>query len=178
MALIDPATWLLFLGEEGVPATADPLTFVLAAPPPPAADLVEAAVAYLTARPELAAAFGTPLWCWGEEAPRRTPYPFAVLTSALEASSWASVDADGDVPYQDDLQLAVAVYATDKDLARSLGRLLESALDDAPLAFATGQLLLIRRASRSTAKGPGYGPGGVDAWQCALTFECSVARYE
>lgn len=145
------------------------LLFAGGAPSALAADLLEAAIAYLGASPAVAAAL--PGGVWGDEAPAGAALPFAVLSEPEGDSDNESLGASIETA-----TLQLSVFAADKAAARAIRRTLAALLSDAPLTFAAGALLHLRADGRTGMKDPDRGPGGRDVWQEVQLFEAVVGH--
>jgi hypothetical protein len=142
-------------------------------PPPPPDDLVDAVEARI-----LALLVPSPLtWFGTGQAPPGQALPYAELGAFDELAEYQSEGEDGSAPYDDRGELPIAVYAGTDSAAKSLGRLVQARLVDAPLAFLDGELLQLRRGRRSgPSLDPDPAPGGGDCWSVQLSFPTITAR--
>lgn len=142
--------------------------------------LVGAIVAHLEATPALVTAFGQDDASdrfFADSAPAGCPLPYLLaLDPAGETPSWESEDEEGAPSSTDEGEVQVSVFAASKAQAIALRRLVEAALDDAPLDPGDGYLMYFRRGHRIGQLDPGGAEGGADAWQEIRMYRSLIAR--
>lgn len=140
---------------------------------PIGADFVAAVTAQLGAVASVARAFGhspsTPKF-QGIQAATAVALPYARILELPADTTFESADGAGVIHYYEAGELQVDVFATSESQARTLGRLVASALDDAPLIFATGTCLEIRRSRAFFTPEPDAGPGTAIVYHRVLLF--------
>jgi hypothetical protein len=135
----------------------------LAGDDPTPDDLVDAVVGRL--RSTLVAA-GALTWAGTGLAPPGQDLPYCSVGEPDEDTTY--LDTDGSA--MADGHLVLTCYADGKKAARLAGDRAARSLQDCPLVFAAGSLVLLRQASRSAELDPDPAPGGGDCWQEARTF--------
>lgn len=140
------------------------------------ADLGDAAFGHLVADAVCVAAFGRPNWLWDDVAPVGSPLPYAAMADVSAQAGYESQDADGSIPCEDEISFQVSAFAATKPRARSLGRLVAAALNDAPLAFDAGTLRYLRRGATHVEQCDVKGPNNVNIYQCVVQFDAVVDR--
>ena len=139
-----------------------------------AADVFEAAVAYLLADGPTVSAFAGGISA--DEAAVGDALPYLVLSEPEGSDEYESASADGTPNGLERLQIQAAIYASGKAAARALRRQLRATLKDAPLVFAGGTLLYLRPSTHSGARDPDLGPDGETVWQEVQIFDCLAGR--
>jgi hypothetical protein len=135
----------------------------LAGDDPTPDDLVDAVVGRL--RSTLVAA-GALTWAGTGLAPPGQALPYLSVGEPDEADS--ALDTQG--AQLADGHLALTAYAGTKKAARLAADRAFAALQDAPLEFLAGSLVLLRQVGRSAELDPDPAPGGGDCWQEARSF--------
>jgi hypothetical protein len=135
----------------------------VAGPGPLPDDLVDAALARLEST--LVAA-GALTWAGTGLAPPGQALPYCSAGEPDEADE--ALDTQGD--QLADGHLMLTCYAGSKKAARLAGDRVAAALQDAPLEFLAGSLVLLRQVGRSAMLDPDPAPGGGDCWQEVRTF--------
>lgn len=149
---------------------------LIAPPPPPiAGDLVEALVARLSAA---MVAPGLLSWAGTGRSPgfREAALPFALIGTLDEEADYQE-DGSGHAPFDDVGSVPLLVFAGTEAAARALSRAISAALTDAPLVFADGDLLMIRRTARgSPVLDVDPAAGGKGCWTAHLMFATITAK--
>lgn len=144
-----------------------------------ASDFIAAVVAQLQQTGSVASAFGdtttTPKF-QGTVAFRPAALPFARLIEVGEESLFQSIGSDGATVHLDRGELQVDVFATSEASARSLGRLVAAALNDAPIVFADGTLLELRQSRSFFVPEPDPGPGAAVVYHRVVLFTYLIQR--
>lgn len=140
------------------------------------ADLIEAVTAWLAADTTVTSLLADGVAGeWGDEAPVGTNFPFLVTWKVDEETTYESSAAPGvPVPSDDEGEIQVSVLATSKSGANAIGQTVRHSLNDAPLRFDGGELLMIRQIGKHTVKDPELGPQGTDVWQTVCRFKTIV----
>lgn len=144
--------------------------------PPLPDDLVDAIVALVQST---MVSTGQLTWFGSGEAPGwdEATLPYARILEFAEDAEYQSEDEAGSSPYDDRASIPIAVYASTAAAAKSLGKILSNALTDAPLAFDDGELLYLRRVSKSNPSiDPDDAPDGGDCWSVNLIFPAITAK--
>lgn len=139
-------------------------------PPVTYATLLEAVVATLKG----ALVPGTVTGVYSDRVPPRTQAPYVVIYSAIESPDYMT-DASG-VDYIDSGSFQASVFAEGRVAARDIGRQVESALNDAPLTFDDGTLMVLRREWRNVEMDPDRDPAGKPLWACQVQFAYECQR--
>ncbi len=136
-------------------------------------DFFEALVAYLLADAGLMAAL--PGGVSADDGVVGDVLPYAVLSEqGFDTLNESATSTPNGI---DTGQVQVMIFAEGKALARSLRRRAVAAIQDVPLAFATGTLIYLRDAGPLPAtKDPDLGPNGVDVWVETLVFDVVIGR--
>ena len=143
-------------------------------------DLFEAVCLWLEQYPGLALAFGhtsaTPKFL-AEPAARGTDPPYLVYSEDSEPLSYQTAGTGYPISAVGEGVFFLSIYASGKTSARTLGRQVASALSDAPLTFADGELLYLRPSNLKFPIVKTIAPGGnVAAYQRLLEFRYIVDR--
>lgn len=143
-----------------------------------AADLIAAVVAQLQNNSPCATAFGD-----SPSTPKfqsiqafKAVLPYVRVLELPTSDMFQSAGQDGSPNYFEHGQLQVDVFATGESSARSLGKLVAAALNDAPLTFDDGKLLELRITSSFFAPEPDPGPGTAIVYHRVLTFLYAIQR--
>lgn len=109
---------------------------------------------------------GLATWCGAGPAAESTPLPYCDLRDPSESTmplDRATTLATG--------QVELSSYAKSRGDARALGDLAEAAIRAAPLRFAAGRLMSLRRTLRNLAKDRDDAPEGGDCWREMRIYE-------
>lgn len=135
-------------------------------------DLADAVEAHLSA----ALVPGWLTWVGAGKAPPGTRQPYARVGDLDEDADYDGLDAHS-APYDDTGAFPILVLASTDAQAKALGKLVAAALNDAPLRFADGELLQIRRGPRGApVLDPSPAPGGEACWVVHLIFRTICSR--
>jgi len=159
--------------DRGKASSASPLLRLILPP----LDLLEATISYLQGQTSLNALFGPPPWIW-DVAPMGQQFPFVRLVDVNESPYYyaSSGTETGNEIDRNHFQISVFTLGS-KLQAIQLANAIRSVLNDAPLNFQTGTLLMIRCSSRAVATlDPDPGPGGQNVWHSTLMFVADVHR--
>ena len=135
-------------------------------------DLETAVVDWLRSDQYVAPALGdTPAdqRIWSKDAPREVPLPWVIVRNLGDEMEWES-DGTGVGTHT----LKITVHGGEQDQVVTIKDLIAAALKDAPLAFAGGQLLYLRRESRTPDLDPDPAPEGVDCFSDFALFKALV----
>ena len=106
-----------------------------------------------------------------------TQLPFLVEWKVDEESTYESRGDTGTAPYDDQGEVQISIFATSKSTANAIARTVRKSLNDAPLRFDDGELLMFSSVGKHTLKDPERGPQGTDVWQAVCRFKSLVERH-
>jgi hypothetical protein len=141
--------------------------------PPIPVDLLEAVIAWLNADTNVMAAVTAVA---GDEAAVDTGFPYLVCIDVDGPTDYQSQTADGSIPYDDHASIQVTIVGVGKESVRSLTRVVDKSLNDAPLVFTAGTLNWFRRKTKPHDElDPDRGPNGADVWRRILIYDALIA---
>lgn len=144
-------------------------------------DLPAAMVGWIRGQPSVVAAFGEDTTAlsttkfWGDEARAGVSLPWAVYEE-IEGDTEYMTAAGGVTSSIETGMVRFVVVAEGKKVARDLGRMLVKALNDAPLVFADGSLMLLRARKPSFAPVGDLAPNCPNAYARIIAFDTMVQR--
>jgi hypothetical protein len=112
---------------------------------------------------------------WGDEARQGVALPWAIYEE-VEGDIMYMTSAGGATASIESGLLRFLVVAEGKKAARDLGRMLTRALNDAPLVFQDGVLMLLRARKPSFVPVGDLAPGVPNAYARLIVFETMVQR--
>ncbi len=149
--------------------------------PPSYPDLPAAMVGWLRAQPTVVAAFAedtssaTTTKFWADAARQGVSLPWAVYEE-VEGDLTYMTAAGGITSSLDSGKVRFLIVAEGKKTARDLGRMVTTVLNDAPLAFADGTLMLLRARKPFFVPVAKVAPHCPNAYARVIVFETMVQR--
>lgn len=133
-------------------------------------DIFDAIYNWATTDSTLPGLMGSSNWLFQEEAPAGQTMPYVIVHSPDFDQEFESIGSGGDVPWWSQGSFHVSIFATTRTQLQAIEAAWVASLNDAPLVYTSGYLLMLRHGFSQEMLDPDRGPGGVDVWQRVISM--------